>query len=297
MEGVFAFEGMGDDLDLVPLAARRALDVAGIKVSLAGWRALPLEVRRRLVREGTSAQVAPEVVRALASGATPPPAPLAPLDEATLEPCDEDAQRLLGAKRPLAEHWRGLPPLRRFALRHLARRGDAERIARAYDELVAPALTHLDAKGQAHMVDVGEKAAAHRVAIATASVRMSPSTAALVAAHGGPKGDVLATARIAGLLAAKRTSELIPLCHPIALTRVSVELDVDVEAGLVRVNARAETRDRTGVEMEALTAASIAALTVYDMVKGVERGATIEHVVLTEKSGGRSGAYRRGETP
>lgn len=296
MQGVFAFEELGDDLDLVPLAARRALDLAGLKLSLAAWRGLPLDVRQRLVSEGAATHVSTAVVRALASDASPTPTPLPPLDEGELDELDAAAAALLGDARPLAVCWPTLGGLARFALKHLGKRGDAARIAQAYDELVPTArLTHIDARGEAHMVDVGDKSASHRIAIAHALVRMSPSTARLVASHSGPKGDVLATARIAGILAAKRTSELVPLCHPVALTKVAVELTVAVDEGEVRIDARAETRDRTGVEMEAMTAASIAALTVYDMVKGVERGASIERVTLQEKSGGKSGHYLRRE--
>jgi cyclic pyranopterin monophosphate synthase len=154
-------------------------------------------------------------------------------------------------------------------------------------------LTHLDASGQARMVDVGDKPASERRALAQATVRVSPSTAALVKAGDAPKGDVIGTARIAGIQAAKRTAELIPLCHPLALTFVGVEASIDAEQGEIVIRAEARTTGPTGVEMEALTAASVAALTIYDMVKGVERGAEIASVVLLEKSGGRSGEWRR----
>jgi cyclic pyranopterin phosphate synthase len=143
------------------------------------------------------------------------------------------------------------------------------------------------------MVDVGAKAATERRALARAVVRVSADTARAVAAGDAPKGDVLGVARIAGIQAAKRTSELIPLCHPLALSFVGVEGSVDVEAGEISLLAEARTTGPTGVEMEALTAASVAALTVYDMVKGIQRGAEIGSVVLLEKSGGRSGTWRR----
>jgi cyclic pyranopterin monophosphate synthase len=155
-------------------------------------------------------------------------------------------------------------------------------------------LTHLDAEGSARMVDVGDKEVTDRRAIARAVVRMSPETAAAVAAGDAPKGDVLGTARIAGIQAAKRTGELIPLCHPLGLDHVDVSADVDAAAGVVAITAEARVFARTGVEMEAMTAAAVAALTVYDMVKGLERGVTIDEVALLEKSGGRSGAWRRG---
>ncbi len=154
-------------------------------------------------------------------------------------------------------------------------------------------LTHLDAAGRARMVDVGDKPAADRRAVARAVVRVSRATADAVIAGDAPKGDVLGVARIAGIQAAKRTAELIPLCHPLGLSFVGVEGSVDADAGLITLVAEARTTGQTGVEMEAMTAASVAALTVYDMVKGLERGAEIAEVVLLEKSGGRSGHWTR----
>lgn len=154
-------------------------------------------------------------------------------------------------------------------------------------------LTHVDSEGRARMVDVSDKPATDRRATARAIVRVSPETARTVAAGDAPKGDVLGTARIAGIQAAKRTSELIPLCHPLPLSFVGVEGAVDRDAGEIVLTAEARTTGPTGVEMEALTAAAVAALTVYDMVKGIERGAEIAEVALLEKSGGRSGVWRR----
>jgi cyclic pyranopterin phosphate synthase len=158
---------------------------------------------------------------------------------------------------------------------------------------MADRLTHLDEHGAARMVDVGDKPVTARRAVAQAVVRMAPATARAVQAGDAPKGDVLGTARIAGIQAAKRTGELIPLCHPIGLDHVEVEGAVDAEAGTVTLTATAAVTARTGIEMEAMTAAAVAALTVYDMVKGLERGVTIEAVALLEKSGGRSGTWRR----
>jgi cyclic pyranopterin phosphate synthase len=158
---------------------------------------------------------------------------------------------------------------------------------------VSDRLTHLDSAGNARMVDVGDKPATERRAVARAVVRVTPETAALVQAGNAPKGDVLGVARIAGIQAAKRTSELIPLCHPLALSFVGVDGSIDVQTGEIELIAEARTTGPTGVEMEALTAASVAALTVYDMVKGVQRGAEIASVALQHKSGGRSGDWRR----
>jgi cyclic pyranopterin phosphate synthase len=151
-------------------------------------------------------------------------------------------------------------------------------------------LTHFDAAGKARMVDVGDKAATTRVAVAAGRVVMKPETAALVASGTAAKGDVLGVARIAGIMAAKRTAELIPLCHPLALSSVSVDFTVATEA--VEVVATVSTTGPTGVEMEALTAVSVAALTIYDMLKAVDRGMRIEAVRLREKSGGRTGDFR-----
>jgi cyclic pyranopterin phosphate synthase len=156
-------------------------------------------------------------------------------------------------------------------------------------------LTHLDASGNARMVDVGGKEETERRAIAVATLRMSPDTARSVERGDGPKGEVLGTARIAGIQAAKRTGELIPLAHPIGLTFVDVEARLEPEVGLLTLTAEVRTVGRTGVEMEAMMAASVAALTVYDMVKGIERGVTVESIGLLEKSGGRSGTWRRGD--
>ena len=153
--------------------------------------------------------------------------------------------------------------------------------------MTGDSLSHLDESGRARMVDVGTKAETDRRARAQAIVRMSPETASLVADGDAPKGDVLGTARIAGIQAAKRTDELIPLTHPLPLTFVDIESEVD-RAGTVTITSEARTTARTGVEMEALTACAVAALTVYDMVKGVERGVTIEAVTLLEKTGGRN---------
>jgi cyclic pyranopterin phosphate synthase len=148
-------------------------------------------------------------------------------------------------------------------------------------------LSHLDEKGRARMVDVGAKDESERRARARAVVRMSPATAATVARGDAPKGDVLGTARLAGIQAAKRTDELIPLAHPLPLSFVDVEAAIDEHAGTVTLEAEARTVARTGVEMEAMTACAVAALTVYDMVKGIERGVTLEEITLLGKTGGR----------
>jgi cyclic pyranopterin monophosphate synthase len=158
---------------------------------------------------------------------------------------------------------------------------------------VSERLTHLDDEGAARMVDVGAKGVTERVAVAEALVRTTPETAAAVERGDAPKGDVVGTARIAGIQAAKRTAELIPLAHPLPLTFVDVRAEIDAAEGLVTLTGEARSVGRTGVELEAMTACSVAALTVYDMVKGLERGVEIERVALVSKSGGRSGEWRR----
>ncbi len=156
-------------------------------------------------------------------------------------------------------------------------------------------LTHFDAQGQAHMVDVAAKAHTHRVAVAEGRIGMLPATLALIQSGTAKKGDVLGIARIAGIQAAKKTSDLIPLCHPIALTRVAVEFEVDTAAHSVTCRATTECTGQTGVEMEALTAASVALLTSYDRCKAVDRGMEISGVRLLEKRGGKSGDFVAGD--
>jgi cyclic pyranopterin monophosphate synthase len=161
----------------------------------------------------------------------------------------------------------------------------------------APHLSHLDAQGNARMVDVSEKATTVREATARGRVVMQPETLAMIVEGRAPKGDVFATARIAGIMAAKRTHELIPLCHPLPVSGVTVELAPSEAGDAVEIEATVRVTGQTGVEMEALTAVSVAALTIYDMCKAVERGMRIEAISLVAKSGGRSGDYRAGAEP
>ncbi|MBL0421204.1 cyclic pyranopterin monophosphate synthase MoaC [Ramlibacter sp. AW1] len=158
-------------------------------------------------------------------------------------------------------------------------------------------LTHFDAQGQAHMVDVSGKAVTHRVATASGRIHMQPATLALVQSGTAKKGDVLGVARIAGIQAAKKTSDLIPLCHPIPLTRVAVEFAIDEAASAVTCEATTETVGVTGVEMEALTAVQVALLTIYDMCKAVDRGMVMDGVRLIEKRGGKSGDWHAPARP
>lgn len=158
-------------------------------------------------------------------------------------------------------------------------------------------LSHLDGEGRARMVDVGDKAVTHRVCVARGAVRMAAETLERIADGGIAKGDVLATARLAAIQAAKRTSEWIPLCHPLPLDSLEVELTPDPQARRVRIEARAGAHARTGVEMEALTAVAAAGLTVYDMCKGVDRSMTLEVIHLVSKRGGKSGIWHRKDDP
>ncbi len=154
-------------------------------------------------------------------------------------------------------------------------------------------LTHFDADGKAHMVDVGAKDVTHRVAIAEGVIRMTPATLSLILSGGHKKGDVLGIARIAAIMGAKKTADLIPLCHPLALTKVAVDFTPDADQSLVHCVARVETRGQTGVEMEALTAVQVALLTIYDMCKAVDKGMTLDGIRLMEKQGGKSGHWTR----
>src|SRR5205807_8263435 len=164
-------------------------------------------------------------------------------------------------------------------------------------EASARGLSHLTPEGEARMVDVSTKAETAREAVARAVLVLKPTTLAAIQGGQVKKGDVLGVARTAGILATKRTSDLIPLCHPLRITGVDIEFRDDARRGALTVEARVRTVDKTGVEMEALTAVSVAALTVYDMIKAVEKGVTIERIELVEKTGGKSGEWRRTQAP
>ena len=160
-----------------------------------------------------------------------------------------------------------------------------------HTDAAAEQLTHFDATGQAHMVDVGAKQETHRIAVASGSIRMKPETLAIILSGTAKKGDVLGIARIAAIMGAKRTSDLVPLCHPLALTRVTVDFSTDEAASSVHCTAQVETYGKTGVEMEALTAVQVGLLTVYDMCKAVDRGMVMTNIRVMEKHGGKSGGW------
>jgi cyclic pyranopterin phosphate synthase len=370
---VYDFEDLGEGLKLLPLAARRALDVVGFRLSLEGWQSLSVVDRATITIEGAKDSIDKDVIEQLVRKSklpatriksVPDPDPLSPPDQLN------SALVALGGGGPgriEPAQWSRLRALDRFALLHVFRRSiahsdtgrllvaakaimarlpekaaaaDLKRTMRsrvpetvpiadpdtANDEpaiSVAPfseaitvrprsappakpiaddengarseaPLSHVDQRGEVRMVDVGEKPATARRAVATGMVRMKRETAERLARGDVPKGEVLATARIAGIQAAKRTPDLIPLCHTIALTRVEVAIEIDKSASACRVTATAEANDRTGVEMEALTATSVACLTIYDMLKAIDREMTISDIQLQEKSGGRTTFERVG---
>lgn len=285
-----------DPFELLPLAARRALDHAGRKLSLEGFKSLPRAAREALATLGSADVVDLAAVRGIAGSATPPatvidahgdPSPVAPAPE-LLE--------AFGHERPIpAASWSALTPLDRYALTKVGFGKNLERRAHGYAEIIGQSAfsSHVAPEGGVRMVAVGGKEPSRRRAEAESRVSMNAEAFERVENHSAPKGDVLGTARIAAIMAAKRTAELIPLCHPLSLTRVDVRLSLDAGARAVNVAAVVECFDRTGVEMEALTAASVAALTVYDMLKAFDRGMEIGPTRLTQKSGGRSGDYQR----
>jgi cyclic pyranopterin monophosphate synthase len=291
---LYSFDGVDGSLDLLPLAARRALDVAGLKVSLDVWRALPLDARRAIGEAGSTPAV--DVARVEAALGERPVTRIERSVDPSISSVPSELSTPLGSKRPISQAlWNALSPLDRYALVKVAGRGKPERLDAAYAEIVGHSAlsTHLGPAGGARMVDVSQKAASLRHAVAESRVSMSADAFARVKTATVPKGDVLGTARLAGIMAAKRTAELIPLCHPLALTKLELALELDDAASVVSVRATVEAYDRTGVEMEALTAVSVAALTVYDMLKGIDRAMEIGPTRLVTKSGGRSGDFTR----
>ena len=292
---VYAFEEIASNLDLMPLAARRSADLAGLRPSLAAWRSLELSRRSALVELGSAKVIDVGQVSELLSTARPAPATIEAIDEPSPVRPPAELLSALGPERALSlSVWTALSPLDRYALTKVSRAGASERLVAAYDEIVGLSAqsSHLDARGGVRMVSVSEKSASARRAVAFARVTMNAEAFDRLVRADAPKGDVLATARLAGIMAAKRTSDLIPLCHPLALTRVDVALALEKPQRAVEIRATVEAFDRTGVEMEALTAANTAALTVYDMLKAFDRGMQIGSIRLLEKSGGKSGDFR-----
>lgn len=388
---IYGFEQIGADLPLLPLAARRALDRAGLKLSLEGWVSLGVKERRTLAMLGAEEVVDVMAVAAIALRAQPIPvrmdvkpepdtrtppselsaalAPLGVLDsgvwsslrgldryalvaayqkaiarnepsllETTFEavmrslswsasamaqttrvlpemlaqpivsmPAAPATEQMLGTESTMSAPSSVLPapgssPSAAGDAPSSERKSSSSKMRKTLVSAVDPTqatqeLTtlsnHLNAQGLVHMVDVGEKHTTERRAVASAVVKMRRETAERIVKSDAPKGEVLSAARIAGIMAAKRTSELIPLCHAVALTHVGIDIQVNELLGSALVKATVEARDRTGVEMEALTAVSVACLTIYDMLKGIDREIVIGDIKLLEKSGGRSGFFQR----
>jgi len=183
------------------------------------------------------------------------------------------------------------PIRRRVAARRITLFRNLNHMAMSTSNPSADQLTHFDATGQAHMVDVGAKQDTHRIAVAAGTIRMKPDTLALIQSGNAKKGDVIGIARIAAIMASKRTGDLVPLCHPLPITRVAVDFEIDAGASSVHCRAQVETIGKTGVEMEALTAVQVGLLTIYDMCKAVDRGMVMTNVRVLEKHGGKSGDW------
>ena len=291
---LFEFDAIDAKLNLVPLAARRLLDALGAKLSLEGWRSLPIVDRHTLLRLGSAATIDQARAREVLTRATPLPRAIDPIGDPCIDAVPSRVAALLDAQRPLsAAVWSNLEPLERWVLDKLAQSKNPERLPRAYDEILGKrqGLTHLNAQGEAHMVETTSKPVSARRAVAVSTVTLSAAAHRALIEGNAPKGDVLGTARVAAIMAAKQTSQLIPLCHPIQLTYVDVSLVPSSTDPTVDIRAEVTAVDRTGVEMEALVAASVAALTIYDMLKAVDRGIVIGPTRLLEKSGGKSGDY------
>jgi cyclic pyranopterin phosphate synthase len=291
---LYRFDEIDDQLELLPLASRRALDLAGIRLSREGWASLPLPLRRQIVTLGANPFVDVELVREAAALANPPAEGTTPLPEPPADAPPAEVRAAFGVEMPLSDAvWIQLSPLDRYALSKVAGRSRPERLRAAYEEIVGTTAvsTHLGARGGARMVDVGQKSETLRRAVSRTEVTMNAEAFERLRSNEVAKGDVLGVARVAGIMAAKRTADLIPLCHPLSLSKLSVDFELDEAARAVRVAGTVEAFDRTGVEMESLVAVSIAALTIYDMLKSVDRGIVIGPTRLVEKSGGRSGDY------
>lgn len=291
---LYRFDEIDERLELLPIASRRALDHAGCRLSREGWSSLPLPLRRELVTLGANPMVDVELVREAAAAATPPGEDIEPVPDPPPDHPPEEIREAYGDALPISDAvWAGLAPLDRYALAKVAGRGRPERLRAAYAEIVGHTAvsTHLGAQGGARMVDVGQKPSSRRRAVSRTEVTMNAEAFDRLRLHEVAKGDVLGVARVAGIMAGKRTAELIPLCHPIALSKLTVEFELDEAALAVRVVGTAEAFDRTGVEMESLVAVSVASLTIYDMLKSLDRAIVIGPTRLVEKSGGRSGDY------
>jgi cyclic pyranopterin phosphate synthase len=292
---LFAFDDIDANLELLPIAARRALDHAGLKLSREGWLSLPLQARRRVVELGSDNLVETSSLPELVRSASPPPTQIEPFPDPSANAVPVEVERALKDQPLPPGVWSALPALERYALLKASMSKSPDRFSRAFAEIVGQSAfsSHVAPGGGARMVRVGDKVVSERSASAQSRVSMSREAFERLERADAPKGDVLGTARIAGIQGAKRTWELIPLCHPLALTKADVSFELEASTRSVVVRATVECVDRTGVEMEALCAASVAALTIYDMLKAFDRGMQIGPTELVAKSGGRSGDFRR----
>lgn len=293
---IYQLDEVDVGLELLPLAARRALDRAGKKVTLSDWKAQSLAWRRRLTELGSEATVDVAGVCALIAEGAVLAAELEPEADLPATEVPAGVRSAFGENRPIpTATWSALSPLDRYALAKVALKARTDRLDRAYAEIVGQSAlsSHLEPQGGVRMVNVGDKPVTQRTAAAETRVTLSPSAFERLVTGSGPKGDVFGVARIAAIQAAKKTSDLIPLCHVLALTKVSVEFEAFEPECALRIVVTVQANDRTGVEMEALTAVSVAALAVYDMLKGVDRGIVIGPTQLLEKHGGRTGDFSR----
>ncbi len=291
---VFVFEDVDDTLTLIPLCARRALDAAGIKLSLKDWRSLPLAARQALASAGSAQTVDLAGANRALSFVDPPPPTVTKQGDPPGDYVPADVVLVLGHEHSLSNAvWSELEPLQRWVLVKVARRGNPQRIEQAYNEIVGHSAdsVHLRPDGSLRMVSVAQKAISERTATAESHVNMSGDAFIRLQKGDNPKGDILTTARLAGIMAAKHTCDLIPLCHPLSITSIEVDCKLVPESNSVTIRTKVVAMDRTGVEMEALVAASIAALTIYDMLKAVDRSMSIGKTRLLSKSGGRSGDF------
>ncbi len=291
---LYEFDHIDETLKLIPLAARRALDTIGVKLSLEGFHSLPLDKRVLLVRAGGMDQVDETAARASISQAQPPGAPTPRLNAPPTDNVPEIIISRLGEHRPVPlKVWQDLMPLDRYVLQKVTAKNRTERVSAAYDEIIGSTAisTHLRTQGGVHMVSITKKKVSHRRAIAESWITTTPDAFARLIAATAPKGDVLGTARLAGIMATKKTSDLIPLCHALALSHAEIDFEEDVARSKIRVLCTVEVEGRTGVEMEAMVGANIAALTIYDMLKSLDRGMSIGPTILLEKTGGRSGTF------
>jgi len=297
---LYAFDGIDETLSLVPLSARRALDAIGQKLSLAGFLELPLPARRALAAAGTPDVVDTDAAKVAIAPVKAQAKTIETLIEAPRGTVPRELITVLGPTRPLSDKvWEGLTALDRYSLLKVAKKNRPERVSGAYQEIVGQSAvsTHVRPQGGVHMVSISSKDITARRATAECWVVMSESAMKRLLEHSAPKGDVLSTARLAGIMATKRTADLIPLCHPLALTHAEIDFEEDLAHCRMRVICQVEVEAKTGVEMEAMVGANVAALTIYDMLKSIDRGMSLGPCRLTEKTGGRSGTFTAPSSP